>query len=116
MKLPLHVPIELFTLAEGAAVHLFEKGMKKITRDIEDAEAKEEAPRSFNLRFTVLPILDTGTAKVTVELVSVKLAPSRAAVTGVQMDRSSGQMVLTEAQQTSVEMTDNVTPIRGEPR
>ena len=110
--LPLHVPIELFTLAEGAAVDLFVAGMKKITRDLDDAAAKEDAPRSFNLRFTVLPILDTGTAKVTVELLSVKLAPSRAAVTGVQMDRSSGQMVLTEAQQTSIKMPDNVTHIK----
>jgi hypothetical protein len=106
------VPIELFTLAGGAAVQLFEKGVIKMTADLDDAAAKPDAPRSFSLRFTVTPILDTGTAKFTVELLPFKEAPSRAAVIGVQMDRSSGQMVLKEAQQTSVEMPDNVTSIK----
>jgi len=102
------VEVELFTLAEGSAVKLFDAGLKKITEDLADAAAKEDAPRSFSLRFTVQPIPDTGTAKVTIELRGVKMAPSRAAVTGVQVDRTGGRIVLKEQQQDSLSLGGNV--------
>ncbi len=106
--LPLHVPIELFTFAEGAAVDLFVAGMKKITADLSDGAAKETAARSFSLKFTVKPV-GSGIATGSVEMVGISMAPTRGHSVGLVMDRSSGQMVLTEARQASVEMPDNVT-------
>ena len=108
MQMPLHVPVELFTLAEGSAVDLFKAGIEKICADLDDPQAKEDAPRSFSLRFTLQPV-GQGTAALKIELLSVKMAPSRAAVAGVVIDRSSGKVVLTEAHQASIEMPDNVT-------
>lgn len=110
-QLPLHLPIELFTFAEGAAVDLFVAGMRKITDDLSDGAAKEEAPRTFSLKFTIRPV-GAGVAKGTVEMTGIKMAPTRGHSVGLQMDRSSGQMVLTEARQASVEMPDNVTRIK----
>lgn len=106
------VPIELLTLAEGRAVELFDEGIRKVCLDVDDKGAKPDAPRSFSLIFKLEPILDTGTAKLTVTRSAIKGAPSIPAVTGVHLDSTSGQTVLKEAHQ--IPMPDNVLKHTGE--
>ena len=109
-----HAPIQLDTLAEGAALDHFEAGLRKILQDVDDPAKRAEAKRSFCLKFTLTPGENHLSSKFECELTRVTLAPSRVAVTSGYLSRVGGQLELLEVQQTELPVPDNVTSINQE--
>lgn len=104
-------PIMLEELAGGAAIEHFDTGVRKVAEDIDDASKKTDAKRSFDLRFTFSPDAQANSTAITVELVGVKLAPSRPATTTAYISHEGGQIEILEVQQTEIPMPDNTVSI-----
>lgn len=89
-------PVNLVSLAEGAAVERFDIELEKILRNIADVNTEPEAPREINLKVRIKPDEDREIGAVTISVTS-KCPGLKAVSTRVYFGRMGGRPVAVES-------------------
>lgn len=95
--------VTLMTLADGAALELFQKALKTVLENIDDPNTDAEAKRAIRLEFNFSPDDERRVGSVEVKC-STKLAGIRGAHTLIYMGRHQGELVAVEHNPKQVEL------------
>ena len=94
MPKPDLTPVNLGSIARGAALELFEKCMADVAKNIADTDTDEEAARTISLTFKIKPESDRRTLHITTSA-KTTLAGARDHSSKVFLGKSTeGQMLL----------------------
>lgn len=94
MPKPDLTPVNLGSIARGAALELFEKCMADVAKNIADTDTDEEAARTISLTFKIKPESDRRTLHITTSA-KTTLAGARDHASKVYLGKSTeGQMLL----------------------
>jgi hypothetical protein len=104
--------ISLETLAQGAAVELFNDELTRVLGNILDPNTKPTTTRSVTLTFTIKPDEDRSYAGALIDVKS-KLAPVKGVGLPIHIGQRAGHPVATERDTRQLEFQDNVESIAG---
>lgn len=102
--------VSLDTLAQGAAVEMFNDELSKVFENILDVNTKATATRSVTLTVTIKPDDDRTYSNLVIEAKS-KVAPVKGVGLPIYVGKHAGKAVATERDTRQLEFSDNVEPI-----
>jgi len=105
--------LSLDSLAQGAAVELFNDELEKVLQNILDPNTKPTAPRTVTLTFTIKPDEERNYGATITEVKS-KLAPTKGVGMPIYIGKHAGKAVATERDTRQLTFQDNVTAMTAE--
>lgn len=102
--------VSLDTLAQGAAVEMFNDELSKVFENILDVNTKATAARSVTLTVTIKPDEDRTYSNLVIEAKS-KVAPVKGVGLPIYVGKHAGKAVATERDTRQLEFQDNAVPI-----
>lgn len=111
---PEYKRLELTTLADGAAVELFDRDLKQVLDNIQDPNTNPETARTITITVTLKPGKARDVAKISVDC-KAKLAPCEAQESTAWFQQEGGKLKAYEhtGRQGSLFSDDNVRPMKG---
>jgi hypothetical protein len=103
--------VTLVTLADGAALELFQSELDRVLRNIADINTEAKQKRTITLTVTFAPDEERQLGTVSVKA-AAKLAGLRGAKTHVYFGRHEGQLVATEYNPKQAGLFDERTVLR----
>lgn len=104
--------LSLDSLAQGAAVELFNCELQNVLENILDPNTKATSTRNVTLTFTIKPDEERDFGHGTVEVKS-KLAPVKGVGMPVYIGKRAGRAVAMERDSRQLEFSENVQSMKG---
>jgi hypothetical protein len=99
--------VSLDSLGQGAAVELFQDGLRQVLENVLDLNTKATAKRTVTMTFEIKPDEDRTFAHTALE-VKTKLAPPKPVGIPIYIGKHAGEAVATERDTRQLTFSDNV--------